>query len=857
MVKSIQLLPLIASVAAALALGRNIPGSFIVEFEAEQDLLSYHSEVDPIADTVRTFNCSVFKGATIQFRDDKTAAQAAVQLKTLDSVKNIWPNRLYARPDFKLDSTAASVGSMRKVKRQRTNNTYSPHVQTQVDRLHAEGITGRDVKIAIIDSGIDYLHPALGGCLGLGCLVVEGYDLVGDNYTGRNTPVPDDDPMDCSGHGTHVAGIVAAQPNEYGFTGAAPGAKLSAYRVFGCDGGADTSVIIDAYMRAFEDGANIITASLGSRGGWDEDAWSTLLSRITKAGVPCPTSAGNDGDTGLFSSSVDSTAIASYVNTEFPAFVSSARLTSNGTSSSNITYIPGQPQAWAGVKLPLWALSFDTTVSDQGCNPFPDNTPDLSEKIVLIRRGGCTFAVKAENAAAKGARYVLIYNNASVGAFSLELSTDDILGVGMLFAETGINLINALAVGSELVLELGDPKALQLIVQQDTIAGGYVSDFTSWSPTWEAGIKPQFGAPGENILSTLPLSQGGYGIASGTSMSCPLVAGVYALVSNVRGTLDPEILDRIFSATANPNLLYDGSAVFPWLAPVAQQGSGMIQAWDAAHVTTIISRSNIAFNDTDYLVDTTNFTILNTGSESVTYDIGTVGAATAYTFSNSTIVDPFPGMGLDGAFAQVLLSESKVTVPSTGKAVISVTVIPPALEARRLPVYSGYITLNATNGESLSLPYQGIVGSLNSQDVLGSWELFANDTSEVPITTDGTSFIVPLLSNGSSNATYEETGPRIVVTFKFGSPYMRVEAISMDGSNSSAVVGDIFDSPSDWMARDEYWYPINGRLANESFLAPGRYKLRARALHVYGDRLSTDEKQWDEAESPVFSISYT
>lgn len=64
--------------------------------------------------------------------------------------------------------------------------------------------------------GIDYLHPALGGGFGPGFKVTKGYDLVGNNYNGYTTPVPDSDPMDsctaasgASGHGTHVSGIIA------------------------------------------------------------------------------------------------------------------------------------------------------------------------------------------------------------------------------------------------------------------------------------------------------------------------------------------------------------------------------------------------------------------------------------------------------------------------------------------------------------------------------------------------------------------------------------------------------------------------------------------------------------------------
>lgn len=89
------------------------------------------------------------------------------------------------------------------------------------------------------------MHPALGGCFGKDCLISYGYDLVGDKWTGSNDPVPDDDPYDdCNGHGTHVSGIIAAQPNKMNFTGVATGAKLGMYKVFSCLGSGTTDDIL-------------------------------------------------------------------------------------------------------------------------------------------------------------------------------------------------------------------------------------------------------------------------------------------------------------------------------------------------------------------------------------------------------------------------------------------------------------------------------------------------------------------------------------------------------------------------------------------------------------------------------------
>lgn len=96
------------------------------------------------------------------------------------------------------------------------------------------GYTGAGVKVAVMDTGVDYHHPDLGGCFGLGCRVAFGWDFVGDTFnadpssTAYNpVPAPDGDPDDCNGHGTHVAGIIGANGT---VTGVAPGVTFGAYR---------------------------------------------------------------------------------------------------------------------------------------------------------------------------------------------------------------------------------------------------------------------------------------------------------------------------------------------------------------------------------------------------------------------------------------------------------------------------------------------------------------------------------------------------------------------------------------------------------------------------------------------------
>lgn len=106
------------------------------------------------------------------------------------------------------------------------SDSYAPHVMGGVDRLRSEGYFGSGIFIGIVDTGVDYNHPALGGGFGPGYKIAAGYDLVGDSYDGSGDPVPDSDPMDCNGHGTHVSGIIGANPNPYNFTGVVPNATL-------------------------------------------------------------------------------------------------------------------------------------------------------------------------------------------------------------------------------------------------------------------------------------------------------------------------------------------------------------------------------------------------------------------------------------------------------------------------------------------------------------------------------------------------------------------------------------------------------------------------------------------------------
>src|SRR5437016_1189827 len=164
---------------------------------------------------------TLFNGISVSVPRNQVGA-----LSRIDGVKSVWPVHTYPIPSLTPIADPDLITAI---------------TMTGADIAQSElGLTGAGVKVAIMDTGIDYNHPDLGGCFGPGCRVAFGTDLVGDLYdAGQANPIvaPDNDPKDCAGHGTHVAGIVGAHAaSAGGVTGVAPGVTFGAYRVFGCSG---------------------------------------------------------------------------------------------------------------------------------------------------------------------------------------------------------------------------------------------------------------------------------------------------------------------------------------------------------------------------------------------------------------------------------------------------------------------------------------------------------------------------------------------------------------------------------------------------------------------------------------------
>ncbi|RMJ16033.1 hypothetical protein CDV36_004273 [Fusarium kuroshium] len=856
-----------------------VPGAFIVEWEDNKDPGErFYEDLGIKVEPRRTFNYRLFHGASFRLDNatDDESGEIAEQIAARPEVKSIWPVKVIRmpapNPAMIGKNATASTSSNSRNRRDTEKDIFTPHVMTQVDKLRAEGYTGKGIRIAVIDSGVDYTHPALGGCFGKGCLIAYGRDLVGDNYLPPGKPEPDDDPYDdCIGHGTHVSGIIAAQSNELNFTGAAPDVTLGMYRAWGCTGLSTNDIMLDAFNAAFEDGSDIISYSAGYYSGWANDPWGIAASRIAAEGVSVMVAPGNGGSSGLFltaspATGVNVNAVGSVENTINPLLLTAASYTVDKDARS-FGFLDGGPGFTENVRLPLWAVSNDTTSTNDACSPFSEDTPDLSSRIVLVRvadSAECGSWEQGGNVAAKGGKYMLFYSQTNSSFQAIYPYSDGLEGVGVVTPSQAAEWISLLNQGSNITIEITDPSVAGHHYEplENEESGGLTSVSSSWGPTWEVESKPQFTAPGGNILSTYPMNMGEYAVLSGTSMATPLAAAIFALVAQARGSRDPFELRSVISSTSKAKPWFDGAAVHDILAPVAQQGTGLIQAYDAAHATTVLSVSQISFNDTDHFSSRKKFSIKNMGDKDVTYKLGHTKAATVYTFAvGSHSAAAFPNPVVDD-WAELSFSPKELTVPAGSSGEVSVTAIPPKnVNATQLPVYSGLITLSAENEKSYNIPYMGIAGSIKDVPVLLQGPEYGTFLGIYgrPDPANKT-FTIPQPDTTPPPDSQIEY-PGIIASLLFGTKTIRADVVALTDTDLPVTeffhvrsVGNMPSFPDSWVIRRNYKLGFTGELADGAVVPEGRYKIVFSALRVFGDAEKEDD--WDFAETVPFDIKY-
>jgi subtilisin family serine protease len=755
-----------------------------------------------------------------------TASRAQLgRLSSVAGVKNIYPVVPVAIPRTTpgtADPALASAITM----------TGADIAQNQL------GLTGAGVRVAVVDTGIDYNHPDLGGCFGPKCRVEKGYDFVGDAYNADPTsagynpvPTPDPNPDDCAGHGTHVAGIIGANG---AVKGVAPGVTFYAYRVFGCAGSTDSDIMLAAMERALADGAQILNMSIGSSFQWPQYPTAQASDRLVNKGVVVVSSIGNSGANGLYSASAPGVGkkvigVASFDNIR----VASASFTISPDAKS-IGYLPatGAPPAPISGTSPLARTGTPTTPNDS-CNPLPAKS--LEGMIALIRRGTCGFYNKAINAQNAGAIGVVLYNN-TTGTINPTVAGSPAVTIPVvaITAADGLTINNRLAAGS---VDLTWTTATVSVASQ---TGGLISSFSSYGLAPDLSLKPDLGAPGGNIWSTYPLELGGYASLSGTSMASPHVAGAVALLLEALPHTPSQAVRTMLQNTAVPARWW-GAPTSTFLDNVHRQGAGMLRIDSAILAKTRVEPGKLELGDSQGGPVTRTLTITNSGSKTVTYDLTNKAAL-------ATGPNEFTPSFYDGQ-ASVSIVPAAVTIGPGASAMVTVTITAnPGLPDKSL--YGGYIEVTPHGSEPAAavVPYAGFKGDYQSIQVLtptaAGFPLLAKDGIPKP---SGASFTmagndVPViffhLDHASRMLRLE------VFDAKTGKAYHRAFQQEYMGRSSTATsyFGLGWDGTT-----------YNGNGSKVTVVPNGNYVVKLSVLKALG--ADSNPADWETWTSPVITIA--
>lgn len=437
---------------------------------------------------------------------------------------------------------------------------------------NTSGYNGEGTVIAIIDSGLEVTHEVFKAAPAAPALtqdditsVLQKNELQAEESVKgltaaqvyHNAKIPfafdyaDNDtnvtPGSAGDHGTHVAGIAAANAGvQSDVSGVASQAQLLAMKVFGS--GSSNGATWDDILAAIDDavclGADVINMSLGSTAGFAstdaDEGVGAVYQRVTDAGIMLSVAGGNE-----YSAAFGSKMGKSHALTQNPDY---GTVASPGSYNASVA-VASMDKADVIQSLYLTAgerkIAFNDTAEDSTVDGVDENSKhfkslsgsameyvvvpgygesadyeslDVSGKIALVSRGSTDYDSKKKAAKAAGAAGLLVYNN-EPGMMYMKFEAYDLPAAFISQAD-----------GQWLADKNGSVKLniSNVSGEVESPTSGQMSDFSSWGVTPELTLKPDITAPGGNIKSAT--TGNSYTTKSGTSMAAPYVGGAMAVI---------------------------------------------------------------------------------------------------------------------------------------------------------------------------------------------------------------------------------------------------------------------------------------------------------------------------------------
>lgn len=553
------------------------------------------SDIQVVATTSNLINTIIVKG------DE----QSIKQLSQLAEVEQILP--LY---DFELDVADSA--------------DYIKATQVITDGIS----TGKGQTVAVLDTGVDYTHKALGGSGDITDYeaavaaadqqptwpqgkIIGGYDFVNN----------DPNPIDAdTAHGTHVSHSV---------TGIAPDVELYVYSVCArfCSGVAQIQAL-EAAMDPNGDGdisdrVDTVNMSLGGDfGDNDGNAVEVMLNEMAELGINIVISAGNDGPTPFIvggpSTTYNALSVGAMTHPTNKSGLLDASLNNETLEAQASSFNPSNVFEFTQATTPV----VYPTANQEACDPFDANT-DFTDKAVVVDRGSCAFTQKVLNAQANGADFVLIANHtAGAGPSPVGGSAP-----GIEIPSVGISKEDGDIFKASITADSVDYN----VNSTEILTTGALATFTSRGPSLTGRLKPEITAPGTSILTAHPGLGDELTPISGTSFSSPITAGAASLVREAHPDRNSLEIKATLMNSANLDVTTAPISIDPdtEMAPISYIGSGLVDvqkavtlpvaAWDKSTNQAALSLGALPLSDTATVTKT--LSIKNFSSEDQTYQL--------------------------------------------------------------------------------------------------------------------------------------------------------------------------------------------------------------------------------------------
>lgn len=609
---------------------------------------------------------------------------------------------------------------------------------------------GEGMVISIIDSGLDVTHkdfqkldnPAaakIKDVLPLGgenkdtkfnLKVPYGYNFADHSYRVKGF---------ASNHGIHVSGIASANASDEdvqahrGIDGVASQTQILAMTVFSNNSefkGAQEDDIIAAIERSIEKKADVINMSLGSPGGFMDDADPTAkaIKKATEHGIVVVVAAGNETAAFADKFGKEIRNVGGRQDIGIVGSPSTARAAFSVASMENThEYISKFSFAAADGQAATYPYSLDNGVNPDrelpivlaGLGKTEDyNNVDCHGKLALVKRGQITFTDKAKNAKAAGAAGVIIYNsdNNKIG-YAIDGMGD--FPVFNILNDAGEKLREALAKNPALKIHFKKE-----LVQSPNENSGCMSSFSSFGTTNDLSFKPEITGIGGKVYSTD--NNGKYVMMNGTSMASPYVAGATALVMSQAKKENLPVKDYV--AWTKTTLMNTAKTVMNKSLPtplpysVRRQGAGLIQVQNAMDNRVALTYETAdgsaaatlrSFNGSK----TFKAVLRNLGKESLTFTVEPGKVYTTETVNDNLLEKE--------AAAQITADRSSVTVPAGGTAEVKLTINATKLNNSFVEGFVRFVSQK--NGQpDLHLPYLGFAGDFNKESIFDNLDTADN-----------------------------------------------------------------------------------------------------------------------------------